>query len=162
VEALLAARRDPATSLTLFERATELAEAAGHELMRLWIDLDAAVALGSVDQAAGVAAVRAVAERAGSVGALSEQQLAVQALRALGVRTWRRGRTAEGQELSPREREIAELVAVGASNPEIARTLFLSRKTVERHVTHILAKFGARNRVELATLLARKGAGAAG
>jgi DNA-binding CsgD family transcriptional regulator len=162
VEALLAARRDPAASLPLFERATELAEAAGHELMRLWIDLDAAVALGSVDQAAGIAALRAVAERAGSVGALSEQQLAVQALRALGVRTWRRGRTAEGQELSPREREIAELVAVGASNPEIARTLFLSRKTVERHVTHILAKLGARNRVELATLLARKGAGATG
>jgi len=59
----------------------------------------------------------------------------------------------------PREREIAELVAVGASNPEIARTLFLSRKTVERHVTHILAKFGARNRVELAALLARKRCG---
>jgi DNA-binding CsgD family transcriptional regulator len=162
IAALLTARRDPAASLALFERAAQLAAGAGHELMRLWIDLDAAVALGRVDRAAAVAALRSVAERAGGAGALSEQQLAVQAMRALGVRTWRRSRSADAQELSPREREIAELVVAGASNPEIAQTLFLARKTVERHVTHILAKLGARNRVELAALLARKGAGAAG
>jgi DNA-binding NarL/FixJ family response regulator len=162
VHALLAARQDPAASLPLFERAAQLAGAAGHELMRLWIELDAAAALGQVDRTAGVAALRAVAEKADEVGALSEQRLAVQALRALGVRTWRRGRTAEANELSPREREIAELVAGGATNPEIARTLFLSPKTVERHITHILAKLGARNRVELAALISRKGAGAAG
>jgi DNA-binding NarL/FixJ family response regulator len=161
-EALLAARRDAATSLPMFEQAAQLAEAGGHELMRLWIDLDAAATLGKVDRAAGIAALRAVAERADLAGALSEQQLAVQALRTLGVRTWRRGRTADARELSPREREIADLVAAGASNPEIAQALFLSRKTVERHVTHILTKLGARNRVELAALLARKGAGAAG
>jgi len=161
-EALLTARRDPAASLPLFERAAQLAEATGYELMRLWIDLDAAGALGAVDRVAGIAALRAVAERAEIAGALSEQQLAVQALRALGVRTWRRSRTADPHELSPREREIADLVAAGASNPEIAKVLFLSRKTVERHVTHILAKLGARNRVELAALLARKKAGAAG
>jgi len=80
--------------------------------------------------------------------------------RRLGVRTWRRSRAGGGTALSEREREIAALVAGGASNPEIAQALYLSRKTVERHVSNILAKVGARNRVELATLLSREGEGA--
>jgi DNA-binding NarL/FixJ family response regulator len=52
--------------------------------------------------------------------------------------------------LTTRELEVAHLVADGASNPEIAAQLFLSRKTVERHVSNALAKVGARNRTELA------------
>jgi DNA-binding NarL/FixJ family response regulator len=88
----------------------------------------------------------------------TEMRLAEQGLRALGVRTWRRGRKAGGAEplaaLSQREREIARRVASGASNPEIAAALLLSRKTVERHVSNILAKLGIRNRTELAAALA--------
>ena len=49
---------------------------------------------------------------------------------------------------------MARLAASGASNPEIASTLFLSRKTVERHVSAALKKVGARNRTELASRLA--------
>jgi len=52
--------------------------------------------------------------------------------------------------LTDRERTIAQLIAKGASNPEIARQLFLSRKTVERHVSNVLKKVGVRNRAELA------------
>jgi len=86
------------------------------------------------------------------MGALSERRLDVQALRALGVRTWRpRGEPAP---LTARELQVAQLVAAGDSNPEIARQLFLSRKTVERHVSNILLKLGARNRTELASRLA--------
>src|SRR5213082_186641 len=72
----------------------------------------------------------------------------------LGVRTWRRGQARAGENaldrLSDREREIATLIGAGHSNPEIASRLFLSRKTVERHVSNILARTGARNRTELA------------
>ena len=63
-----------------------------------------------------------------------------------------------GNALSERKREIASLVAGGASNPEIAQAL--SRKTIERRVANILAKLGARNRVELAGLLEGEGEGA--
>jgi DNA-binding NarL/FixJ family response regulator len=55
--------------------------------------------------------------------------------------------------LSTREQEISRRVADGASNREIADALVLAPKTVERHVTNILAKLGLRNRTELASLV---------
>ena len=59
--------------------------------------------------------------------------------------------------LTEREREVARLAASGERNRDIAKTLFLSPKTVERHVTNALRKVGARNRTELAALLADQG-----
>jgi DNA-binding CsgD family transcriptional regulator len=53
--------------------------------------------------------------------------------------------------LSARELEVVELIAAGHTNIEIAERLFLSPKTVERHVTNILAKLGLRSRVQVAT-----------
>lgn len=61
--------------------------------------------------------------------------------------------------LTAREQEVAALVASGASNLEIAEVLFLSRKTVERHVSNILAKTGSRNRTELARTWASENEG---
>ena len=52
--------------------------------------------------------------------------------------------------LTERERDVARLVAAGSSNAEIADELFVSPKTVERHVSNLLAKLDARNRTELA------------
>jgi DNA-binding NarL/FixJ family response regulator len=45
--------------------------------------------------------------------------------------------------------KVARLVARGRSNPDVAADLFLSRNTVQTHVSHILAKLGARSRAEI-------------
>ena len=54
--------------------------------------------------------------------------------------------TAARAGLSPRETEVLRLIAAGRSNREIAGELFLSVRTVERHVTNLYAKIGARGR----------------
>ena len=56
-------------------------------------------------------------------------------------------------ELTPAERRVAELARDGRSNKEIARTLFVSVKTVELHLSHIYAKLGVRSRTQLARRL---------
>lgn len=58
-------------------------------------------------------------------------------------------------DLTRQELRIAECIAEGLSNPEIAERLHLSRHTVRNHLSEILRKFGARNRVELATFMTR-------
>ena len=51
-------------------------------------------------------------------------------------------------DLTPREREVLELLAEFRTDQEIADALVLSVRTVESHVAHILQKLGARNRRE--------------
>jgi predicted ATPase/DNA-binding CsgD family transcriptional regulator len=55
--------------------------------------------------------------------------------------------------LTRREREIAELVASGLSNREIANRLFISKRTVDAHVEHIFGKLEISSRVQLTVLL---------
>jgi DNA-binding NarL/FixJ family response regulator len=57
-----------------------------------------------------------------------------------------------------REREIAELVALGRSNQEVADELVLSRRTVEAHVQHLMAKLGFNSRSQVAAWVAHQNA----
>jgi DNA-binding CsgD family transcriptional regulator len=52
--------------------------------------------------------------------------------------------------LSPRELEVARLVGRGLTNKQIGHTLYVSERTAENHVQHILAKLGLRNRSQIA------------
>lgn len=154
-DASIAMAARSADAADLLEKLAAAYEAAGWQLDAAWARRD----LGRVqeqagDRSAAIATYKATATLARRTGALPVDRLAAQALRRLGVRSWRRGPSvALGgglTSLSDREREIAQLVASGASNREIAESLVVSPKTVERHVTNILAKVGARNRTELA------------
>jgi DNA-binding CsgD family transcriptional regulator len=64
----------------------------------------------------------------------------------------RAARDGQAGPLTGREREIADLVAAGRTNKEIAAQLVLSTRTIEAHLRNIFAKLGVRSRVELARL----------
>ena len=68
--------------------------------------------------------------------------------RSLGMHPGRRHIPAGA--LSAREQEVAQLIAAGQTNAEIAAALYLSPRTVERHVGNILTKLGYRSRVQIA------------
>jgi len=61
------------------------------------------------------------------------------------------------QDLPVREQEVVKLVAEGYTNKQIAETLVISGKTVERHRANILEKLGMRDRVELTRYAIRQG-----
>ncbi|MFF1870448.1 AAA family ATPase [Kitasatospora herbaricolor] len=89
------------------------------------------------------------------LGALWDLRRADTRLRPYSIRRGVRGprpRASFGwQALTPTELKVAALVAEGKSNPQVAEDLFLSRRTVQTHVSHILAKLGVRSRVGIAT-----------
>jgi len=57
--------------------------------------------------------------------------------------------------LSPREREVMTMVAEGKSNGEIAAALYLSDRTVERHLSNVYAKLGVEGKSARAAAAAR-------
>jgi len=66
-------------------------------------------------------------------------------------------RDKEVSKLSPREREVLQLVAQGGSNKEIALKLFISETTVKAHLRSILEKLHVRNRAEAVAKATAKG-----
>jgi len=154
--ALAAAGRGDRDSL---QDAIDTADRLGMGIESIWARTSLALVEAAEGDTAGAATIlwhaAAIAE---ATGATTERAHLDQLLRQLGIRTWRRGArtkpTGDLSGLSDREREIANLIASGASNPDIARTLFLSRKTVERHVSSILGKLDVKNRAQLAARVA--------
>ncbi len=69
----------------------------------------------------------------------------------------RSGEDPPADPLSPRESEVVKLVAEGFTTKQIAQTLVIAEKTVERHRANILEKLGMRDRVELTRYAIRRG-----
>ena len=82
------------------------------------------------------------------LGALPWAARAERELRASGETARKRGPSTLDQ-LTPRERTIAEMAGTGLSNPEIGAQLFLSRRTVEYHLSKVFSKLGIASRSEL-------------
>jgi DNA-binding CsgD family transcriptional regulator len=122
-----------------------LAEAAARE--------DAAELLARQgDTAAARRALAGASSVYARIGASFDQRRAARRLRPFGIRPPRiasQRPTAGWDALTPTELAVARLVAKGRSNPDIAAEMFLSRNTVQTHVSHILAKLAARSRAEI-------------
>ena len=99
-----------------------------------------------------IAALTAAEAALDGFGARRARDEAVRELRQLGHRVVRAAQDGEAGPLTAREREIADLVAAGRTNKEIAAQLVLSTRTIEAHLRNIFAKLGVRSRVELARL----------
>jgi DNA-binding CsgD family transcriptional regulator len=134
------------------DAATELAEAAGAYGM-LGLRFDRARSLLSLGRAQRRlkkwgAARSSLEQAAAELDELGSPGWAQQA-RAERARVGGRRPRATG-ELTPAERRVAELAADGLANKEIARTLFVTVRTVEVHLKHAYAKLGVRSRTQLA------------
>lgn len=152
--AIAHASGDERAAIALLEASLDELRGEGLREDVLWALLDLGAALSTIDRGRAIRAYTEAAGQAEETGARTQGRIATQALRRLGVRAWRRGRAVRGEgvsTLTAREGEIARLVADGNSNREIGEALVVSPKTVERHVTNVLAKLGLRNRTELAT-----------
>jgi DNA-binding CsgD family transcriptional regulator len=135
---------------------------AGRPLYEGYAHEEAAVLLVRRGDTAGARAAldRALALYAG-LDAAWDSARAQARLRKAGVRRGRRqalrARPAHGWEaLTETELKVAELVAEGLSNPDIAVKMFLSRRTVQSHVSSILAKLEVGSRVEVALSARRR------
>jgi DNA-binding CsgD family transcriptional regulator len=146
-----AARGDLEEALALLERAVGEHEAVGDPFGRA----RAVLALGVVRR-------RAHQKRA----AREDIEAAIDAFETIGAAGWAAkarselarigGRRSRGGELTPTERKLAELVAEGRSNKEIAAGLFVTPKTVGTTLSRMYAKLGVHSRTELIRRLAER------
>jgi DNA-binding CsgD family transcriptional regulator len=141
------ARGDFEGALSLLADAVSQHEAAGDPFGR-----------GRALLALGVARRRTKQKRA----AREALEAAAAAFDELGTAGWttrareelgRIGGRTRSDGLTPSERRVADLVAQGRTNAEVAATLFLAERTVASHLTRIYAKLGVRSRTELARML---------
>jgi DNA-binding CsgD family transcriptional regulator len=131
------------------EAATEALGAAPFTAARARLAEGRALAAAG-DRRAAVEALTAAESALDGFGAIRRRDEAVRELRRLGHRVLRPAREPAHGPLTARELEIAELVAAGRTNKEIAEQLVLSPRTIEAHLRNIYGKLGVRSRVELA------------
>jgi DNA-binding CsgD family transcriptional regulator len=112
------------------------------------------------EQEQALATLAGARRRLHELGARWDADRIARVLRQHGIdtpRTGQRGRRGYGDQLSPRELEVVELVARGMTNKQIGEQLFLAPKTVDRHLRSAKRKLGASTRVGAAMAAAEAG-----
>ena len=110
--------------------------------------------LAAGDRVAGLARLADVHRGLLALGAVAD---ADRVAHSLPARTWRGGRRGYGDQLSPRELEVVRLLLTGLSNPEIARLLSRSPKTVAAQLNSAMRKYHVSSRTALAVTATQAG-----
>ncbi|MBC6462809.1 helix-turn-helix transcriptional regulator [Actinomadura sp. HBU206391] len=149
--------RDPATAAEVATQAAEMLLAAGRRAEAGRARLTAGLAYSEAGKRGPAReTLRVAAEIFAECGARNLHAQTVREQRRLGVRVPATGGTGRADRpfgLTPREHEIAMLVAEGCTNQQIAEKLVLSVRTVETHLSRVFAKLGVGSRVGVATAL---------
>lgn len=155
VARVAAAEGEPATMISASERARSLAESEGGHLEAGRAQLLQAGALArSGARNRALEELEQLIRSSADLGSGLVRSQALRLLRRLG----RRYRDGTGWEsLTERERDVVLLAGQGRTNPEIARLLFVSERTVQTHLASGLRTLGLRTRRELPRLLLREG-----
>jgi DNA-binding NarL/FixJ family response regulator len=152
-------RGDHQTAITVALHSSEAAERAGAHVEAARGQLLAGRAIvASGDRPAAVATLQAAHTTLLTCGALHESDQAAKELRRLG-RAIPRSNNQHSQPnvlgLTEREREVMERVAAGKTNREIAGALFLSARTIERHLARIFEKLDVHSRAAASSAFTR-------
>jgi DNA-binding CsgD family transcriptional regulator/tetratricopeptide (TPR) repeat protein len=153
------ARREPAAAAS-FARAAALWQALPRPYDALLArERQAEFLIGAGRPDGGITLLREVLDGLHELGASDDERRVTGALRRHGVAARRpgAGRPSYGARLSPRERDVARLVAEGLTNAEIAGRLFLSPSTVAQHVNSARRKVNAASRTALAVRVTEGG-----
>ncbi|SEG96627.1 regulatory protein, luxR family [Saccharopolyspora kobensis] len=143
-------RGDLAEAVAHYRAATERYEELPAPYYAATVAERAATCLLTTDHAAATGELSHLVDVFDQLGATRDAARCRHLLRgAGGGKPSRRGRRGYGDELSPREEEVARLLASGHTNREIAEILFLSPRTVEQHAARVLRKLGVRSRTQL-------------
>lgn len=143
-------RRDPERAATLFAAATGLRDATAVAMAAE----DRKTLARDIDRARSALAPGPFAEAWGRGLGLSVDQAAEFVTSPARIRT--AAATPRGSVLTPREREVASLVAEGLSNARVAERLAIAPGTARIHVERILGKLGLTSRVQIATWVVRE------
>lgn len=154
------ARRQPEPAAGLFAQAAEAWAALPRPYDALLAREKHGRCLLAMGDDGGLARLRDVQQRLHDLGASWDADRVAHVLRRHGVevaRAWRRGPQGYGDQLSPRELEVLQLVARGMTNKQIAETLFISHRTVGQHLSKAMRKLEVSSRAALVMAASQAG-----
>jgi DNA-binding NarL/FixJ family response regulator len=153
-EGLIAAATNDTSATHHLEQAVAAFARLGLPLEEARARLDLADSLTTTQPAMATLEARTALERFQELTATRDADAATSLLRRLGVRGHNAPRGTGA--LTSREHEVLNLLGQGLSNLDIAARLYVSRRTVEHHVSNILAKLGLTSRAEVAAHVLRQ------